>query len=268
DEALLDGLVQRGPQGRADALLGGRADHAPSLDLGAQSGVSRFAGGDDLFIELVDGVEDPVDVGDAEPFQQDVPEVGFEVQLDVAGVGAAGAFAQVPASGQPGLQVLPHGDRPAQVLPGADFAAHLVGVGQRPGGAAGRDDQVGDLQAGRVIGGDGQEFLGAVQLGVGDVLGGEPAPAQRAAPGPGGGGREFELVVPRAVGAAPAALAAPQLRAFLAEQFAVLVAASAGFERASLGGHSAFLLVAGRLPGGRARVAAGGRLWVEAQGGL
>lgn len=195
DEAFADRFTESRSQGRADALLGGRADQALAFDFGAQVEVDGFAGAGDQLVAFIDGVEEPVDVADPEPFQCDVAEVGFEVEADVLGVGAAGALAERFASGQPGVEVVPYGYRPVQLLARADLAAHLLGIRQLLDRPDRGDDEIGDLHPGGfVVSGDGQQLPRLAQFVGGVVLGGEPATPKRRASSPGRGGRELQLV--------------------------------------------------------------------------
>ena len=216
---LLHVGAERGAEGGADPLAGGRADPAASLDGGRGCGAAGGAGLGDGVVEFLDVVEHGGDVGDPEPVDRDVPEVGLEVQADVAGVAADGAGPELLLGGQPFLQPLAYrGRADGGVVADADRLADPGGVGERAGVADGGGDGVGDPDGGVLVAGrgDGQQFPGQVELGPCGRVGGEAAAAQRRAAGAVGARRELELVVPGAVPVAPA-VAAPQLGALAAE---------------------------------------------------
>ena len=164
------------------------------------------------------------------------PRWGLRYRRMWPGVAADGAGPELLLGGQPFLEPLAdRGRADGGVVAGADLLADPGGVGERAGVAHGGGDGVGDPDGRLRVagGGDGQQFPGQVQLGLGGGVGGEAAVAQRGAAGAVGARREFDLVVPGAVPVAPA-VAAPQLRALAAEPLAgALVAAAAQLERRS-----------------------------------
>ena len=103
---LLHVGADRRAEGGADPLAGGRADPAASLDGGAGCRAAGGAGLGDRVVEFLDVVEHRGDVGDPEPVDRDVPEVGLEVQADVAAVAADGAGPELLLGGQPLLEPL------------------------------------------------------------------------------------------------------------------------------------------------------------------
>ncbi len=261
---LLHVGADRRAEGGADPLAGGRANPAAALDGGAGGRAAGGAGLGDGVVEFLDVVEHRGDVGDPEPVDGDVPEVGLEVEADVPGVAADGAF----GAGDKEVDVLSLAGQPAPdggVVSGADLLADPDGVGKRAGLAHRGADGVGDPDGCRQVTGrgDGQQLPGQVQLRLGGGVGGEAAAGQRVAPPEVGAGRELDLVVPGAVPVAPG-VAATQLGALAAERLAGgLVAAAAQLEGCSVA-HQ--VLFRSGLRGGRAGLAGGPGVPVESAG--
>lgn len=201
DELLGLGVGERSPQGGADGLFARWAD-GPGVgrqagEAGA-GGAGRFAvtalpclGGGvlkgaaggvvlaGLFVVVVDGGEHGLDVGDAEPVQAYVAEVGGEVEADMGLVRAAGGGAQVGLGGEPFGQPLADRHLLVQGLPDQDLAAELVVGGQWAACFEGVVDEGDDGGAGLagVVGcrGEGEQVVDVLQEFQGVVLGVEAA---------------------------------------------------------------------------------------------
>ncbi len=171
------------------------------VGIGAEGGEFGVAG--------VDGVEHGGDVPAGEFDQLDVAEPGPQVDADGVLVVAAGRLAQGAAAVDPMVEPFADGDVGVFAV-GVQDPPRVCFGGQWFAAGDGGGDEVADAGGAVRVVGQCEEGTDAVEFGVGLGLGGEPAPAQRPSSSV-GGGREFALVLPDAVGRVPGAAGPSQL---------------------------------------------------------